>query len=478
MDRFLKFFQLTKVDEAERMVYGLVTAERVDKDGEICHYESTVPQYKAVNDEMGKATDGANIMPLREMHQLNAIGAGKSIQFDDSKKEIRMAFKVVDDSAWKKVMEKVLTGFSQGGRYLKRWTEGGKNYYTAEPGEVSLVDNPCLAGAVIEYAKADGSVEKYVTPSIANLSESDVERIVKAIKEGVLAKEVKYLVPDGKHLPYTGPDGKPDHRLMGAAWAALHGGYRGNKYEGADKEKAIAHLKEIYHSEGMEPPSSKAFLASLGLADSDLDTALSKFDSFVESLMGQQSPAKGGNMNKEQIAKCAAALGITVEEFTKQYVEGDALEKGKKGLAALHAHLKKAVAHHEKMAAHHEKMAEMHKAHGEMHDQHAEHLEDCVKAMGACMDGEEAEKVLKALGIELKAEAKPNAESMMKAEDVQKLIDESLKKQKEEFDKILEKTVVQPGTNGGAHLALIDRDGKVVKKVATAAEATNPLAIS
>jgi len=29
---------------------------------------------------------------------------------------------------------------------------------------------------------------------------------------------------------------------MGAAWAALHGGYRGNKYEGADKDKAIAHL--------------------------------------------------------------------------------------------------------------------------------------------------------------------------------------------------------------------------------------------
>ena len=65
---------------------------------------------------------------------------------------------------------------------------------------------------------------------------------------------IRYLVPDGKHLPVTGEDGKPDHHLMGAAWAALHGGYRGNKYEGPDKEKAIAALRALYKSEGMELP--------------------------------------------------------------------------------------------------------------------------------------------------------------------------------------------------------------------------------
>ena len=72
-----------------------------------------------------------------------------------------------------------------------------------------------------------------------------------------LNKGVKYLVtePDGTtHLPYTDADGKPNHNLMGAAWAALHGGYRGNKYGGPDKDKAIAHLTSIYHSEGMDLP--------------------------------------------------------------------------------------------------------------------------------------------------------------------------------------------------------------------------------
>lgn len=72
---------------------------------------------------------------------------------------------------------------------------------------------------------------------------------------------VQYLVhdKDGKgHLPYTKEDGKPDHRLMGAAWAALHGGYRGNKYEGPDKSEAIAKLKKVYEKEGMDTPSEKA----------------------------------------------------------------------------------------------------------------------------------------------------------------------------------------------------------------------------
>src|SRR4030067_812442 len=56
------------------------------------------------------------------------------------------------------------------------------------------------------------------------------------------------------HLRVKGPDGKLDHRLMGAAWAALHGGYRGNKYEGPDKQKALAKLKAIYKGEDMPEP--------------------------------------------------------------------------------------------------------------------------------------------------------------------------------------------------------------------------------
>lgn len=77
-------------------------------------------------------------------------------------------------------------------------------------------------------------------------------------------RATKYLVTgkDGKtHLPYTGDDGKPDHKLMGDAWAALHGGFRGKKYDGPNKAEAIAKLKAVYKSEGMKTPDEKDSLA-------------------------------------------------------------------------------------------------------------------------------------------------------------------------------------------------------------------------
>lgn len=57
------------------------------------------------------------------------------------------------------------------------------------------------------------------------------------------------------HLPVKTPAGKPDHRLMGAAWAALHKGFRGNQYQGPDKEAAIRKLKALYSSEELTAPA-------------------------------------------------------------------------------------------------------------------------------------------------------------------------------------------------------------------------------
>ena len=52
--------------------------------------------------------------------------------------------------------------------------------------------------------------------------------------------------------------GQLDFKLMGDAWAALHGGYRGRKYQGPDKDEAIQKLTEIYHSENMRTPGGDA----------------------------------------------------------------------------------------------------------------------------------------------------------------------------------------------------------------------------
>jgi len=78
----------------------------------------------------------------------------------------------------------------------------------------------------------------------------------------------QYLIVDegGKgHLPVRdSPNGPLNHHLMGAAWAALHGGYRGNKYEGPGREAAIEKLKSLYRSEGMELPDATAADGQMG----------------------------------------------------------------------------------------------------------------------------------------------------------------------------------------------------------------------
>jgi HK97 family phage prohead protease len=74
------------------------------------------------------------------------------------------------------------------------------------------------------------------------------------------ARAIKFLVTESDgttHLPVTGEDGKPDHHLMGAAWAALHGGYRGRKYAGPNKDEAIAKLTAMYKSEGQPTPTEQ-----------------------------------------------------------------------------------------------------------------------------------------------------------------------------------------------------------------------------
>ena len=160
--RYSKFIPFIKVDATKREVWGIVTAEVPDKEDEVCDYEKSKPYYKAVIDEMAKATDGKNFFPLREMHQLSAVGKGIGFEFRDVDKEIFMGFKVVDDDAWRKIDEGVYTGFSQGGSKVSEEPDPvykGCMRYVANPSEVSVVDNPCLGVAHFTYVKADGSVE-------------------------------------------------------------------------------------------------------------------------------------------------------------------------------------------------------------------------------------------------------------------------------------------------------------------------------
>jgi hypothetical protein len=162
MDDLNLFIPIIKIDAAQRLVYGVVTAEKPDVAGEVCDYASTKPLYQQWSQKFADATDGKSFGNLRAMHANVAAGKLVEIAFNDDAKRIEICGKVVDDAEWQKVEEGVYTGFSQGGRYLKRWPdpdEPALMRYTAEPLEVSLVDHPCLPEATFAVIKADGSTE-------------------------------------------------------------------------------------------------------------------------------------------------------------------------------------------------------------------------------------------------------------------------------------------------------------------------------
>jgi hypothetical protein len=160
MSKARVFVPLTKVDQAQRLVYGVITQQLLDKSGEMMDYATSKPNFEKWSEEFQKATDGNSFGNLRVMHGPTVAGKLTDMSFDDESQSIEVCAKVVDDAEWAKVEEGCYTGFSVGGKYVKRWTDtvDGKvvKMYTAQPHEVSLVDNPCLSTARFSLVKADG----------------------------------------------------------------------------------------------------------------------------------------------------------------------------------------------------------------------------------------------------------------------------------------------------------------------------------
>lgn len=185
IQKLLKYLPLTKVDEVNHTVYGLSTAEVVDKGGEIADYEAMVPQYRQWSAEASTSTAAAgqevSLGNVRMMHNLQIAGKVTGIDYKDDDKEIHIATEPADDSIWSLIKKGMIRGFSQSGNYIWRkcevcgtdMTEQDKkkfNYcpkckkdvvvrYASTIAEVSYVDNPCLGAATFAYIKADGSQE-------------------------------------------------------------------------------------------------------------------------------------------------------------------------------------------------------------------------------------------------------------------------------------------------------------------------------
>jgi hypothetical protein len=129
----------------------------------------------------------------------------QEITFDDVTKTISVVAEVVDDNEWNKVLKGAYTGFSIGGKYLRKWADEANKAlkrYTASPSEVSLVDIGCNPAATFTLCKADGMeaevpFENSREGLLQKLREStdpgEVERLVKALagNMGILVVETE-----------------------------------------------------------------------------------------------------------------------------------------------------------------------------------------------------------------------------------------------------------------------------------------------
>lgn len=121
----------------------------------------------------------------------------------------------------------------------------------------------------------DPNTDSYDQECMDNLlmgNSVDMRKQMTAVKSDVAEKAVTkaegdcshpsshYLVvedsskPTTWHLRVKDCSGKVDTRLLGAAHAALTKGFRGNKYEGPSKSKALAKLRSLYKSHGIDWP--------------------------------------------------------------------------------------------------------------------------------------------------------------------------------------------------------------------------------
>lgn len=146
---------ISKVDEEQRVVWGIATTEAVDSQGDIVDYEAS------------KAAFSSWLGNIREMHQPIAVGKAIDIQFDDDAKQVMIGAKISEsidgENAWIKVKEGILNGFSIGGNVNKVTKEVSKKDGVDVPvtrivdydlSETSLVDNPANPEAMFVMVKS------------------------------------------------------------------------------------------------------------------------------------------------------------------------------------------------------------------------------------------------------------------------------------------------------------------------------------
>jgi hypothetical protein len=303
------FARLTKVNEADRTIEGVIASEAVDRSGEVFDYAKSKPNFQKWSEELGKATGGKNIGNVRAMHGNVSAGITKAMHFDDAAKQIVVTAEITDANEWNKVLKGNYTGLSIGGRYAEKWTDEalGKTRYAADPSEYSLVDLPCNPDATFSVVKADGGTElhkfEHTTDHEAlakwadglSAAEADVLSKRIAAREDVDPKDgkdkygaVKFADPTNKKYPID------TAAHIRAAWNYIHMPKNAAKYSADNvkeiKAKIVAAWKDKIDPKG--PPEAEKFSAAVlqKMAESPEAQVLAKA---ARALLGETELEKG-----------------------------------------------------------------------------------------------------------------------------------------------------------------------------------------
>jgi hypothetical protein len=309
MKKSLKLFaQLAKIDEARREVWGVATAEVVDKEGEIFDYATSKPYFEAWSAEIAKATDGKSLGNVREMHANSAVGKLVSIEFDDELKQVNIGARIVDDAAWQKCAQGVYTGFSIGGTYMKTWEDGQFVRFTANPSEISVVDNPCVPTAHFTAVKTDGTFEVRKFKALSSQHS--------AVKIG--AKHSQDTIDHLQAIQKCLDASDENHQEASAHLDALLNGDDGDSVATTEPEKASGEYREtktaqavvpVLHKTGeditMLDTKDKEVLekAVLEKAHADSASALAKVVEVEGSVAGLRKEMESNNQEAQKLLR-------------------------------------------------------------------------------------------------------------------------------------------------------------------------------
>jgi hypothetical protein len=177
MENFNLSFPIDMIKKEERIISGIATADNIDKSGDIVEFQASLDAFK---------NWGGNI---REMHAPIAVGKAISYEPIEVTGEDGSKYNAIKVSAyiskgaqdtWEKVLDGTLKAFSIGGKVVEK-IESAEKMFRGRPvniikkymlGELSLVDNPANALAIVDIIKMDteGNLD-YILDSIFEKAE-------------------------------------------------------------------------------------------------------------------------------------------------------------------------------------------------------------------------------------------------------------------------------------------------------------------